>query len=234
MTDEKYVFISDVKEKKNIGRSSHSKRTHAGKGGRVRLPSDYLSQKERNAMNGEVKSYRMNDPMTWAEFRSMPDDLKINYIKMIRSAYGVSDSFMAKNLFKAGQTSVSKMFRRLGIAHGKGSGNNKADKEGFLAWCNGVPLRKECAAVEEVKEEEAEVTEVVQEPVCMVGDTEDRASETEVLCVPVTGQMTFRGNAANALRTVMQLLGNAESVITVAWKIRAGDELQERMVDDGK
>lgn len=234
MTDEKYVFISDVKEKKDIGRSGHNKRTHTGKGGRVRLPSDYLSQKERNAMNGEVKSYRMNDPLSWAEFKAMPDDLKINYIKMIRSAYGVSDNFMAKHLFKASQTVVSKLFRQLGIALGKGSGNKKADKEGFLAWCNGVPLRKECAAAEEMNEEEAEVTETALETACKEHEAESCAPEQVMMAVPASGTLTFKGNAASALATVIQLLGEADAEITVSWKCRIGSELLERMVDDGK
>ena len=54
MTDEKYTFVTDVAEKKRIARGSFNKRTHNGKGGKVRFPSDYLSNKERNKMNGEI------------------------------------------------------------------------------------------------------------------------------------------------------------------------------------
>ena len=54
MNDEKYVFINDCAEKKRTARGIHNKRTHAGKGGKVIFPSDYLTRKEREAMNGEV------------------------------------------------------------------------------------------------------------------------------------------------------------------------------------
>lgn len=81
LPDEQYVMISDSIEKKKIARSSHNRKTHCGKGGRVKFPSDYLSKKELKAMNGDVKSYNLNRPMTWEEFRSMPKDLQIMYIK---------------------------------------------------------------------------------------------------------------------------------------------------------
>ena len=35
-------------------------------------------------MNGEVKTYKMHDPMTWKEFRELPDDLKKEYIKFFQ------------------------------------------------------------------------------------------------------------------------------------------------------
>jgi hypothetical protein len=46
MTDEKYVLLTDTREKKNVARSAGKRRTHNGKGGRVRLPSDHLTKKE--------------------------------------------------------------------------------------------------------------------------------------------------------------------------------------------
>lgn len=62
MTDERFTFIEDCKDKKRTARGAHNKRTHCGKGGAVMFPSDYLTTKEKKAMNGECKAYRMNDP----------------------------------------------------------------------------------------------------------------------------------------------------------------------------
>lgn len=72
VTDEKYLFLTDCAEKKRTAHSCHNRKTHAGKGGRVRLPHNNLTKKELEAMNGEVKSYRLNDPMTWREFSLLP------------------------------------------------------------------------------------------------------------------------------------------------------------------
>lgn len=95
MSDEKYEYIQDVKEKRFTARSSHNKRTHIGKGGSVRFPSDSMTKKQREAMNGECKTYRLNDPMSWDDFKDMPDDLKVMYIKQLRSKFNVPDEELA-------------------------------------------------------------------------------------------------------------------------------------------
>lgn len=153
MTDEKYTFVSDVMEKKRTARGSHNKRTHCGKGGRVRLPSDNLTRKELNAMNGEVKSYRLNDPMTWAEFKTMPDDLKITYIKLLREKFGVSDSKIAE-MMGIGQNTMSKESRRLNTALGWGGNGGKFDKDGWEAWINrSTPTLDDGEELEQAAEE---------------------------------------------------------------------------------
>ena len=82
MDDEKYVFFQDVREKKVTGYSARKQRSHCGKAG-CKLPSDYLTKKEIKNMSGEVKSYRLNEPMTYAEFRLMPEDLQKTYIILL-------------------------------------------------------------------------------------------------------------------------------------------------------
>ena len=96
MKDETYLFVSDMKDKKVTARSARNKRTHCGKGGRVRFPSDNLSKKELQKMNGECKAYRLNDPMGWKEFKAMPDDLKITYIKLLRKEFNVPARILLK------------------------------------------------------------------------------------------------------------------------------------------
>ena len=139
MKDETYAFISDVKDKGITARSARHKRTHCGKGGRVRLPSDNLSKKELQKMNGEVKRYRLNDPMDWKEFKSMPDDLKTTYIKLLREKFGVPDTQLGKAM-GINCCSFSNEMSRLGLNIGVGvrNGATKWDKEGFWAWWNGV------------------------------------------------------------------------------------------------
>lgn len=121
MPDEQYVMISDSIEKKKIAHSSHNRKTHCGKGGRVKFPSDYLSKKELKAMNGDVKSYNLNKPMTWEEFRSMPQDLQIMYIKKLRNEFGVPDSVLGKAMGVC-KSSFSKAMRDLNLSLGKSAG----------------------------------------------------------------------------------------------------------------
>ena len=132
MTDEKYTFITDVAEKKRTARGAFNKRTHNGKGGKVRFPSDYLSNKERNKMNGEIREYRMNSPITYAEFKKYPDDLKKKYIQRLRDMFDVSDKDIAEMMgvnVKTLATALAKI-----DARGGRRGKRKADYVAFENW----------------------------------------------------------------------------------------------------
>lgn len=132
MTDEKYAFITDVAEKKRIARGAFNKRTHNGKGGKVRFPSDYLSNKERNEMNGEVREYRMNSPITYAEFKKYPDDLKKKYIQRLRDMFDVSDTDIAAMMGVKAKTLNAALVKI--DASGGRRGKRKADYVAFEKW----------------------------------------------------------------------------------------------------
>ena len=160
MPDEQYVMISDSIEKKKIAHSSHNRKTHCGKGGRVKFPSDYLSKKELKAMNGDVKSYNLNRPMTWKEFRSMPQDLQIMYIKKLRNEFGVPDIILAKSM-GVGKSSFSRAMSGLNLSLGKSAGakskqwlNSEKSSKFYEYWNK---FSKENAVEDDSVEDEAEV-----------------------------------------------------------------------------
>lgn len=206
MTDEKFIYTQDLREKKSTARSARYKRTHAGKGGAVKFPSDYLSKKELNAMNGEVKSYRLNEPMTWAEYKSMPDDIRIVYIKALRDAYNVSDSSIAAML-GTGQKTFSNETRRLGIGLGRGKKPCGFKKAEWYAWLNRVPAP---AFVDTVAPPAEDSTSEIAE----------QKNESPKPAVPCTGSMTFMCPANQALDTVAQLLGEQMVCISVSWNVQ--------------
>lgn len=132
MTDEKYTFITDVAEKKRTARGAFNKRTHNGKGGKVRFPSDYLSNKERNEMNGKVREYRMNSPITYSEFKKYPDDLKKKYVKRLRDMFDVSDTDIAAMMGVKAKTLNAALIKI--DASGGRRGKRKADYVAFENW----------------------------------------------------------------------------------------------------
>lgn len=161
MEDEKYVFFQDVREKKVTGYSARKQKKHCGKGGRVKFPSDYLTKKELQNMSGECKTYRMNSPMKWQEFKAMPKDLQIAYIKAIKEKYDPPIVAIAK-MMGCERANLSRYLTSLGFEKGK-RGHYPWDKMGFAEWCFGLPKTEECQSVEEdVKEEiPAEVAEIM-------------------------------------------------------------------------
>lgn len=230
MTDEKFTFIEDLREKKKTATGAYHKRTHCGKGGAVRFPSDFMTKKEREAMNGEVKSYKLNDPMSWAEFKSMPDDIKITYIKALRQRYNVSDTALA-GMFGVSQTVVSKEMRRLGIPGYSKGRNTVWDADGWYAWVNGVPVEAEEEAVtfthgkcfelvlddfaaEEIEAARAAVSEKCDEEVLEQAEKCDCTR-----AIPGWGQMELEGNVEECAATLQMLLADSRVKLTVSWAV---------------
>ena len=130
MRDEEYLFYSDINEKKRTGRSA-AKRNRTGKGA-VRLPSDYLTAKEKRAMNGEVVTMSMREPMDWAAFRRVPDDLKCEYIQSLQDRFDVTYPMLAKMLGVCDHT-VKRELARIGHPLGM-RGKRKAAVDAFNEW----------------------------------------------------------------------------------------------------
>lgn len=242
MKDETYAFISDVKDKKITARSARNMRTHCGKGGRVRLPSDNLSKKELQKMSGECKSYKLNEPMGWEVFMSMPDDIKVTYIKLIREKFGCPDSKIG-TMMGADKDRISRTFKKLGLNNSKPKKNTKWDKEGFWAWVNGVdklptPAVENLTVTQEDLEDIEQMmpgvknlhikAEAVEEPETFVeedlpwDEPDDPIPMVEFkpcTATPCNGSMTFKCPASQALNTLAQLLGDANVNISVMWRV---------------
>lgn len=201
MTDEKYAYVSEVIEKKQTARSARNRRTHTGRGGKAKLPSDYMTKKELQAMNGECKTYRMNAPMKWAEFKAMPDKLKIDYIRSIKEKYDAPISAIA-DMFGIHRATLCQEFHRLGLDCGKPGPTRNYDKEGFMIWAYGTLFPK--------KEEEA--VEEAQQAAPVVQESRQLA--------PRIGNMTFEGKLEDVMKTVSLLLGGEMVRITVAWEVQ--------------
>lgn len=191
-------------------------------------------------MSGECKSYRLNSPMSWHEFRAMPEDLQIAYIKAIKEKYNPTITAIGK-MMGVERANLSKYLMNLGFEKQE-RGTHPWDKEGFAEWCFGVPKAEECQSVqEEVKEETpAEVAEAVEEQTVVAEEPVAEEVETcEVMqdvekvvlnkraedcyvpqkTVPEWGSMRFTGKAYGIMETLSSLLGSANINLTVQWEV---------------
>lgn len=150
MTDEEYIFRTECAEKKRTARGSFNRLSHAGRGGRVKMPSDYMTKKEREKMNGEVQSYTLHRPMKWEHFKRMPDDLKHEYLNAIISKYNPQREALAK-MFGITPNTLYVTCRDVGISFQNG-GARKGRNDAFWAWVNGATEAEQEAAPEIVKE----------------------------------------------------------------------------------
>lgn len=211
MTDEKFLFVTDMHEKKRVARGIHNKRTHTGKGGRVRFPSDNLTRKELKAMNGEVKSYNINSPMKWEEFKALPDDIKIIYVKAIRDKFRVSDCEIFR-MMGVTQASGARHIKKLGIGLGRNCNPKHPDLEGFRKWAS-----KDSDPVYVADEEPVEsVFEVPVEAEVEAEETVPMFEEKKPV-IPSFGTLYFEGNVLDTLEAVAKLLGGVEASIKITW-----------------
>lgn len=143
MTDERYTFISDVRDKKRTARGYYSK---VRQGGKIKLPYDYLSRKEKRALNGEVISYNISEPMDYRSFKALPDDLKSEYLVKLRDEYGGNMIEIGSMMGVSGAT-VARYATKLGVNFKRGQ--RSAEKwERFVEKEDPVEEPEETTAVD--------------------------------------------------------------------------------------
>lgn len=208
MSDEQWSMVSDSIEKKRIAASAHKQRSHCGKGGSVKFPCDFMSKKELRAMNGPVEEFNLNKPMSWEEFKDLPDDLKITYIKKLREKFSIPNTAIAE-MFGIHSATLCGYLKCLGLGVGKHAGGSVRnwDKDGFAKWC-GVADDTEAETVESESKPEVEVVQESSKPCC----------ETHIL-VPKTGELNFEGDLDDILRTVRMVLRGGNVKLNVRWEI---------------
>lgn len=151
-------------------------------------------------MNGECKSYRLNDPMAWKEFKAMPDDIKCTYINLLRNKFNVPFLYIGKML-GCSQKTISAEIVRLGLSEGKAAKgiSKKWDKEGFYAWWHGVDKLPAPVVQEvEITQEEEYVEEDLpfEEPETVA--EEDNRCEVPESISPNYGELVAELEKANA------------------------------------
>lgn len=197
-------------------------------------------------MNGECKSYRLNSPMSWQEFKAMPDEHKTTYIKLLRKKYNVPSRYIA-DMLGVHAVTFSKEIGRLGISEGKHCRGKctKWDKEGFLAWWHGVDklptpvIEEPIVPIFEVTQEDiAEIEQMTgiknlhvkaetyveddlpfEEPDPIQAEESVTVKAVPEVVTPINGSMQFKCPADQALNTLAQILGKTNCAISIMWRV---------------
>ena len=195
MTDEEFLFRQTERERKRNGRGDFSKKRQGGR--HVRLPSDNMSAKERKAMNGECKTYQMNFPAKYEEFKTWPDEVKKLYLCNILAKYGVSQKQIA-DMMGCGQKSISRTMQNLKIKPLNKKGNRRTEEE-LAAWGRFLARK-----VEE------------QETKCAVEKPERKENEQEKIAETPTEEPTKRLDIdTNNLAVLLGLMRGSGAKVTI-------------------
>ena len=129
--------MSDIREKKSSGRGAYHRR-RGSKTKHVSLPSDHMTETEWKRRNGKVTTYQLGTPMSWDEFRRMPQDLREQYVRLLHERYGVSRAVLAE-AFGVSNSGLRRYLIDCDLTDifRSGSKMKQADKERFLAFWTG-------------------------------------------------------------------------------------------------
>lgn len=106
MDDAEYIFRQDIKEKKSAGRGSFHRKC-GSKSKKCTLPHEYLTKKEKEALNSTITSWNMNSFYDYATFKTMPQDLQIEYLQGLTDKYKISCSVISEVLFKSSKGTLA-------------------------------------------------------------------------------------------------------------------------------
>lgn len=135
MKDEEFLFYEDVREKAVTARSAHK---HPSRGG-CRLRQ--YTKKELRELNGEVKTYQLNAPITAEALRKMPQDIQRQYFQNIVDKYNVGPKAVGQMLGYTSSGAAYMLFKRLGIKYGLRPSSENVERF-FSEFCGREPIQE--------------------------------------------------------------------------------------------
>lgn len=204
MTDFEY----DCYQKKNIAHSA-AKRKCGSKSKKCNLPSDSLTAKQWKERCGKVMEYQIRRRMEWAEFQSLPKDLKEEYLNNLINKYSANARTIA-DMFGVNPNTVLRTVKsnELNVKFLRGK---HPSGEQFIEFQKFLDSDSECSDVSDVTDgEPVDVTlEMTNEPESTPGQITKLDSFT----------MNFSGEVnvdmiANSLRYILGSAGKAKITIS--------------------
>lgn len=190
MTDAEYILSKDISNKKNIARSYYSKK--GGSSTKCRLSSDNLTNAQWKRRNGEITTLKLNEKISYAEFKRLSRNYQELYLKNLIEKYGARQKDMA-SMMDVDANTLSAYIRRYlpDIKFPKNPKQPTLEWEAFMG-------NKTMTIIEEEPIADtgniAEETEVKKAPVIADNSNDNKNSEPITLDVnTLHGNVTFKG-----------------------------------------
>lgn len=138
MTDERFVYESDIRSKKNIAHQAIH-RKNGSKSKKCTLPNDGISQKQWKEMNGPVQTVNLNAPIAWKDFKTLSSQMQETYVMNLIRKYNISQGDFAELLGISGPT-ISTYFKSRNIKFRKGRKfRSKKQEDDWIAFVCDIP-----------------------------------------------------------------------------------------------
>ena len=154
-------FHKECQERKRTGRGARNRKC-GSKTKYVHFRQDDMTQKEINAMHGEVVTYKMGDPIKWGEFSRMPGDLTDEYLRSMVKRFNVKQKMLAE-AFHVSPVTLSKQIKDNGgtfkFPRG-GARLSEAEEIVFWRWWNGEDKQELPEPMEQLNLDDADTKSV--------------------------------------------------------------------------
>lgn len=155
-------FDYEVMQKKRAAYGARHKK-NGSKSKACGLPSDHLTPAQLRKLSGEVKTYNLDAPMSWAGFKVMPVDLQQEYLRSLNSRFGVGCATISKDLFGKSLSTLAAWMSYHGYSVAfKGKRLSNAEREAWERWLVQEPVEDELP--EELPVEEPQEEPAAEEP----------------------------------------------------------------------
>lgn len=206
---------------KNIARNASKKPKRSG----CRLPSDYLTNKQKQDLNGEVKIMNMNAPVAYKAFRMWPKDIQEQYLKGLVEKFHVSQKQVAE-MMGTSLTSLSRYFsdKKLTNIFPKTRGR-VCNVAGWEAFCQNASesLEKPAGETNSVSEGSEPVSENAPESLEKAVEETEEEKHNRVIRLLEAGTITLN-DAEEMLGKKVHVSENKE--ISTLTETENGDILQ--------
>ena len=170
-------FDYDCLQKKRIAKCA---KNHVNaRRGKCKLPYEYLSAKERKALNGEVKTYNLKAPMSWEQLNGLPRDLKQEYLTWLQQTFHANDTMLGE-MWGVSHRTAAWYRKAAGVTSlGRGAGASPSAEQlaAWNAWLHEEEEQPETAPTGEVYPGEFDSRDddaIIKEPEKVVPATETK------------------------------------------------------------
>ena len=138
------IFAEEVSQRASIARNAKH-RICGSKSKKCRMPTDGMTRRQWERMNGSVYTYRLTKPMTWAEFKAYPKDLQKQYLCGLVETYGANLTTLSA-MFGASPATIRSFIdeNNYGLSFGVGHKMTYKQRELWQKFLSGDEDKTEC------------------------------------------------------------------------------------------
>lgn len=132
-------FDYEVMQRKRIAGAARHRKC-GSKSKKCYLPTDHMTPKQWRERCGSVKTYQLNEPVSWSTFKSMPQDIQREYLNNLQKRFLPTATDLSRVFGVTASTITAYLGDQLGIKFSPGKRMPKAYVSEFNQFLDGRPF----------------------------------------------------------------------------------------------